>query len=270
MKRIKTITIAVMATLAISNIALAQAEKLPAPIQSAVDSGLKFEKSFQAQGGMTGWVLSQGPNNNMVLFTPPNGEVAIAGNMFDASGVNLTKQYLEKHAPKPDYEKMWGELETSAWVAEGPKSKDAKSYIYVFEDANCGYCNLAAKAFRPYIAAGLQVRWVPVAFLAADSLPKAAALLTATNPAIAIEEMHANFGKKMQNPPAVDPAIKAKIENNAKLMKQYGFAGTPAIFYKDKNGKVRAVNGMPSLSELPAITGLPEQKITDPALARYQ
>lgn len=270
MKKLRTLSLTAAIALVAASSAFAQNEKLPAPIQSAVDSGLKFEKSFPAPSGMTGWVMTQGPTNTVILFTPPGAEVAIAGNMFDSSGNNLTKQYLSKYTPKPDYEKMWGELEASSWVAEGPKGKDAKSYIYVFEDANCGYCNLAAKALKPYIQAGLQVRWVPVAFLAPDSLTKAAALLTATNPAIAIEEMHANFGKKIANPPAVAPAIKAKIENNAKLMRQYGFSGTPAIFYKDKTGKVSAVNGMPSLSELPAITGLPEQKHTDPALARYQ
>jgi thiol:disulfide interchange protein DsbG len=246
------------------------AEAMPAPIQSAVDSGLRFENSFPAAGGLTGWVLSQGAGNNMILYTTAVGDVAIAGNMFDAKGANLTKQYMEKYGPKPDYEKMWGELETSAWVAEGPAAKDAKSVIYVFEDANCSYCHLYWKALQPYVAAGVQVRWIPVAFLSSESLPKAAALLTATNPAAAIAEMHAGYGKKLVNPKPVPEAIKAKVDANAKLMRLYGFTGTPATFYKDKSGKVRAVNGMPGLSEIAAITGIPEQKQTDAALGRLR
>lgn len=246
------------------------ADTLPAPIQSAVTSGLKYEKSFQAAGGLTGWVLSQGPSTNMILFTTAAGDVAIAGNMFDAKGVNLTKEYLEKYSPKPDYEKLWGELETSSWVGEGASSKDAKSVIYAFEDANCGYCHLAWKAFQPYMAVGLQVRWVPVAFLAADSMPKAIQLLNAANSSAAIAEMHADFGKKLTVTKPVDELMKAKVENNAKVMRKYGFNGTPAIFYKDKQGKVHAVSGMPSLSELTAITGLPEQENKDPSLAKYR
>lgn len=245
-------------------------ETLPAPIQSAVDSGLRYEKSFPAAGGLTGWVLSQGAGNNMILYTTSVGDVAIAGNMFDAKGANLTKQYMEKYGPKPDYEKMWGELETSAWVPEGPKTKDAKSVIYAFEDSNCGYCHLYWKALQPYVKAGVQVRWIPVAFLSAESLPKAAALLTATDPVIALAEMHAEYGKKLANPKPVTEAVKAKVDANAKLMRLYGFSGTPATFYKDKSGKVRAVNGMPSLPELANITGVPEQKQTDPELARYR
>lgn len=264
--------ISIVSMLAVSALvsSICSAETLPAPIQSAVASGLKFEKSFPAAGGLTGWVLSQGPGTNMVLFTTAVGDVAIAGNMFDAKGVNLTKQYLEKYSPKPDYEKLWGELDSSAWVSEGASTKDAKSVVYAFEDANCGYCHLAWKAFQPYMAVGLQVRWVPVAFLAADSMPKAVQLLGASSSSAAITEMHADFGKKLTSTKPLDEALKAKVENNAKIMRKYGFSGTPAIFYKDKQGIVHAVNGMPSLSELPSITGLPEQENKDSSLARYR
>lgn len=269
-KSFKSIAAAVLA--AWLGVAAQAAEPLPAPIQSAVTSGLRFEASFPAAGGLTGWILSQGPNNNMILYTPASGEVAVAGNMFDSMGTNLTKQYLEKYAPKPNYEKFWAELESAAWVAEGPKTKDAKSFIYVFEDANCGYCHLAWKALQPYVKAGLQVRWVPVAFLSADSLPKAAALLTAVDSNLAIAEMHADYAARRASTVSktVPDAIKLKIESNAKLMKQYGFSGTPATFYKDKSGKVQAVNGMFNLKDLPGITGLPDQKVTDPDLARYR
>ena len=247
------------------------ADELPAPVKSAVDNGLKFERSFPAASGITGWMLSQGPNNNVILYTTATGDVAIAGNMFDAKGNNLTKTFMEKYAPKPDYEKMWGELESSAWIAEGPKTKDAKAIVYVFEDSNCGYCHLAWKALQPYEKVGLQVRWIPVAFLAPDSAAKAQGLMTAPDANLALADAHANFGKKLTSPPAVAPEIKAKLDANAKLMKTWGFTGTPATFYKDKaTGKVKAINGMFSLAEIPAMTGLPEQKNTDPDLAHYR
>jgi thiol:disulfide interchange protein DsbG len=268
----KKITLALASAFALSAVALSAqaAEPLPPAVQTAVDNGLQFEKSFPAAGGLTGWVLSQGPNNNIVIYTPPSGDVAIAGNMFDVKGVNLNKQYLEKYAPTPDYAKLWGELESSAWVYEGAKPADAKSIIYAFEDANCGYCHLAWKSLLPYMKVGLQVRWIPVAFLGSDSLPKAAALLTATDGPSAAAAMHADYGKRLANPKPVPEATKAKIDANATLMRKYGFTGTPAIFYKDKAGKVIAVTGMPRLNELPAITGLPVQPQTDPDLARYK
>jgi len=246
------------------------ADKYPATIQTVIDSGLKLENNFDAAGGFKGWILSNGRGQNTILYTMPDGDVAIAGNMFDAKGASLNNQYIEKYLPKPDYEKMWVSLESSAWVAQGPETKDAKAIMYAFEDANCGFCHLTWKALTPYTMVGLQVRWIPVAILAPDSLPKAVALLAATDGNAAIAEANANFGKELTLNVPVDEAIKAKVEANAKLMEQWGFTGTPTLLYRDQSGKVRAKSGLPRLSDLPAMTGLAEQPNNDPALAKYR
>jgi thiol:disulfide interchange protein DsbG len=256
---LSTITLSAMAT-----------DKYPATIQTAIDSGLKLENNFDAAGGLKGWILSKDPSHNTILYTSPDGEIAIAGNMFDAKGTSFNKIYLDKYLPKPDYEKMWAAMASSAWVAQGPETKDAKSIMYVFEDANCGFCHLTWKALPPYTQAGLQIRWIPVAFLAPDSMIKAAALLAAKDSNAAIAESHANFGKKLEGDSPVDDALKAKVDANAQLMEQWGFSGTPVLLYRDKEGKVRAKAGMPLLSELPSMTGLAEQANNDPALAKYR
>lgn len=243
-----------------TNTSTAASAALPVPLQLAIQGGLKVEKNFQAAGGLKGWVLSEGPGRNMVVYTTEDGEVAIAGTMLDAKGQNLTAKYIEQYAPKVDYSKAWPRLESSAYIAEGAKGKAVKSVIYAFEDANCGYCHLAWKALQPYEKAGLQVRWIPVAFLGKDSANKAAAVMTAKDPAVAMAEMHANYGKQSDaNTTPVSPEIKAKLDANAKLMNELGFRGTPAILYKDKTGKVVAQDGMPKPNMLPVITGLPAQ-----------
>jgi len=66
------------------------------------------------------------------------------------------------------------------------------------------------------------------------------------------------------------PAVAALIRDNGELMEQFGIAGTPGVIWRDKQGKVQVKGGMPRLSELPTITGLPEQKISDPELARFR
>jgi thiol:disulfide interchange protein DsbG len=248
----------------------ASSDSVPPALKMAVSGGLKVEKSFQAASGLKGWVLSQGPANNMIVYTTADGETAIAGSMVSSTGENLTKKYLDQYAPKPNYEKAWAEVEKSSWVAEGAKGSAVKSVVYVFKDANCGYCHLAWKALQAYEVAGLQVRWVPVAFLAPDSVTKAAALLDAKDGAAALESLHTNFGKK--NVATVQPstAAKAKVEANTQLMGKLGFQGTPVTLYKDKAGKVNAVQGMFKLSDLPGITNLPAQANTDPALAKFQ
>lgn len=245
-------------------------QKVPAALQLAVQGGLKVERSFAAAGGMTGWVLSEGPGRNMVVFTSADGEVAIAGNMIDAKGQNLTNKYLDQYGTKLEYSKFWSRLEQSAFVAEGAQGKDVKSVIYVFEDANCGYCHLMWKAVQPYEKAGLQVRWIPVAFLAKDSSNKAAGILTSKDPAAALAALQ----EEWEHPAAADksktanslaakfavtpvtPEIKAKLDANARLMAEMGFRGTPATLYKDKAGKVLAVDGMPKPAALIGITGI--------------
>jgi thiol:disulfide interchange protein DsbG len=253
--------------------AYAQAAKIPAtlpgPIAAAVTGGLKVENTFKAPGGMDGWILSQGVGQNMVVYTSADGSVAIAGNMLDVKGANLTKEHLVKFGPKTDYAQLWGELEKSTFISEGAAGKDRKSTVYVFEDANCSFCHLAWKALKPYLKVGLEVRWVPVAFLSKTSFDKAAATLSAKDPSAAFSLRQESYGSS-ETAPDASPAMRTKIDANNKLMQGWGFRGTPAIIYKDANGTVLAAAGMPSLSRLPAITGLPAQPNTDPALERFR
>jgi thiol:disulfide interchange protein DsbG len=52
-------------------------------------------------------------------------------------------------------------------------------------------------------------------------------------------------------------------------MHEANIHGTPGLFYKDTAGHVRRRDGMPKLSELPAITGMPAQPEPDPSLVRF-
>lgn len=72
--------------------------------------------------------------------------------------------------------------------------------------------------------------------------------------------------------PAANPqsAITAKLQTNTDLMRRFGAPGTPALTWRDKEGKVLFRVGVPRLSELPEITGLLEQHIDDPELADFR
>lgn len=252
--------------------ALAQAgpslKNPPGAVGLAVAGGMTLETSFPAPGGMTGWLLTQGVDTPVIVYTTADGSVALAGNMLDSTGKNLTREHLDKYTPKPDYSKLWSELEKSTWVAEGATGGAVKSTIYVFEDANCSFCHLAWKALRHYQKAGLQVRWIPVAFLSATSFDKAAQVLSAPNPSAEFTQRQERHG----SPATVTatPAMRDKVNANNRLMQQWGFKGTPAIIYKDASGKVMTSGGMPSLSQLPRITGLPEQRVSEPELQRFR
>jgi thiol:disulfide interchange protein DsbG len=157
-------------------------------------------------------------------------------------------------------------------VVEGPGS--AKRILYVFFDANCWYCHLTWKALQAYEKAGLQVRWVPVAYQKESSTTKAAAIMQARDRVAAMRENETGYRAQSYDggiaPVNPSKAFEAQLEANFELMDRFGVSGTPGLVWKDEKGRVRVRTGMPRLSQLPAITGLPAQKIDDPELKQLR
>jgi thiol:disulfide interchange protein DsbG len=250
----------------------ASAADYPKPIQKAVEAGLKVVTDFSTPSGLKGWVMQKNGQYSIV-YTTADDKYLVTGLLIDSDGKNLNAEYAQQYVPKPDYEAAYKELSGVASITEGAKSD--KNMMYVFFDANCIFCHMLWKALQPYEHAGLQVRWIPVAFLKKDSPDKAVALLTAKDGAAAMAVNMSKFNKEIEsggiqaegNSPK--DVLDKVIANNA-IMSHFGSSGTPTIVWKDKAGQVRVANGMPQLSQLPDMTGLPEQKLEDPDLAQFK
>lgn len=243
----------------------------PPVLDRALGAGLKIVRQFPAGSGLTGWVLSQGGNYSLV-YTTADGKTLVAGVLVDGKGRNLSALHEDQYLPKPDFTAAFAQLDKSAYVAEG-SATNPKSVVYAFVDPNCPYCHFMWRAVQPYEAAGLQVRWIPVATLGPTSMPKAIEVLAAPDKTAAFRRMEENHGKPWTDTGKTErshPAVAAAIRANGALMNRFGIAGTPGVVWRDRNGKVQVKSGMPRLSELPSITGLPEQKITDPSLAKFK
>lgn len=243
---------------------------IPKALQMAVRGGVKVVKSFPAEGGLTGWVLTQPDGQSTIVYSLAEGKLLMAGALVDETGKNLTAAYMESQVPRPDFSL----IEKSSYIIEGT-TKNPKAIIYAFLDPNCTFCHLAWKAFQPYEKAGLQVRWMPVAFLKADSMGKAAALMEAKNAQTAMQQHETKFDPQTETggiepQTKIAPATQAKIKANGDLMRAFGFNGTPAIVYRDASGKVVTHPGMVRLSELPGMFNMPAQPNDDPALARFK
>src|SRR5689334_20235122 len=66
-------------------------------------------------------------------------------------------------------------LDRAKWIATGAKSSER--VVYVFTDADCPYCNDLWKAMQTARAADVQIRYLMVAVIDADSKGKAAEIL---------------------------------------------------------------------------------------------
>lgn len=185
-----------------------------------------------------------------------------------------------------DLPALFSVLEKTAVVTEGATTP--KRVLYAFFDPNCTPCHFTWKALQAYERAGLQVRWVPVAYQKDSSAGRAHAVMQASDRAAALRELmqareHEVVRRKNEardragrsdggGAPAtgLPAAFVAQLDSNLHLMKRFGALGTPLLVWKDADGKVQLKIGMLRLSQLPAITGLPEQEIDDPALAEFR
>lgn len=266
-----TLTAAVLAVLSFSSANAAEdASKtnLPAALKAPLAAGFSVEKSFIAASGLTGWVLQSPSGEYNVFYTTADGQSMIAGALVSASGENLTQKYTEMHVPKPDLSALYAKFEKADYVATGTL-KNPKSVIYVILDPNCVFCHYLYLAVQPYQAAGLQVRWIPVGFLRPDSVNKAAQILKEGGKALDAQQAAYNT-PQMPKGIEVTRELQAKLDANQELMREAQMNGTPGILYKDAAGNVVKKDGMPMLSELPEITGLPEQPQTDARLDRFK
>ena len=251
--------------------ASASTQSVPQALQPAIRQGLRVISTFPAASGLTGWVLRGSDGKYMLAYTTADGQTLLVGDLIGSSGQNLSELYADRYVPSPELTAVWADLEKATVVVSGSKER-SKSFIYVIMDPNCIFCHLLWIALKPYEAAGLQVRWVPVGFLHEDSSAKAAAILQGGEPAL--EQCQQHFDVKSESGGikgiVVTPELQVKLESNLHIMEQARVRGTPGIFYKDAAGHVMRRDGMPSMSELPIITGMPAQAETDPQLDRFR
>jgi thiol:disulfide interchange protein DsbG len=242
----------------------------PPALNFPLQHGYKVIRSFKAVSGLTGWVIRSTDGEYSVFYSTADGQSLIAGDLLTSEGDNLTDRYVEQYVPGPDLSALWSRFEKAKSIVTGARGSP-KSVIYAIMDPNCIFCHMLWIALKPYEAAGLQVRWVPVGFLHQDSTAKAAALLQGGESAL--RQLQENFDEKAESGGIagipITPELKSALDANLALMRDARVQGTPGIFYKDASGHVHRQSGMPSLEELAGITGLPEQPESNPELAQF-
>lgn len=272
-------TLAISAALGLAALSGAHAAEvdttnLPAALKHAHGTGgLDVIKQFEATSGLTGWIVKDKASaKHVVVYTTADGQLLIAGMALDANGRNVTSLYAEEHIPAPDYTPAFNAFTSADTASVTLGSDKAPAEITVLFDPNCGFCKIMHQLVKPSVEAGeLRVRYVPVAILGGDSDRKSAALLTTQEPMKLVDALVAGTSKELNS----DTTVLAKVGRNTTLMREHGFNGTPAVFYKVKDAEgetIHVANGVPNMGELFSrlgISGQLDKLQADPSLARF-
>jgi thiol:disulfide interchange protein DsbG len=149
---------------------------------------------------------------------------------------------------------MMQRLEGAHWIASGARS--SARVVYVFSDPNCPYCNDLWKALKTARAPDVQIRYLLVAVIDADSRGKDAAILESADPAATLEAQETKFDTGgIASKATWQPATAATLSSNEALMDALHIYGTPGIVYVDQNGQTKVFAGMPDPAQLRAIFG---------------
>jgi thiol:disulfide interchange protein DsbG len=145
-------------------------------------------------------------------------------------------------------------LDRAKWIGTGAKSTER--VVYVFTDPDCPFCNDLWKAMQKVRAPEVQIRYLLVAVIDADSKGKDAAILEAKDPVAALETSERNFehGGIAPKSPAL-PQTTETISFNGDLMGALHIFGTPGLVYQDEQGQVKVFAGMPDAAQLRTIVG---------------
>lgn len=101
---------------------LVHAEELPAPVKAIEKQGITILKSFEAPGGMKGY-LGKYQDMGVTIYLTPDGKHAISGYMYNEKGENLSNALIEKEIYAPAGREMWQKMEKASWILDGKKTR---------------------------------------------------------------------------------------------------------------------------------------------------
>ena len=211
----------------------------PLLLQQIQKVGGSVVQGFQAPDGLMGWVVKiQGRYG--VVYTTASGDYILSGALIDKAGKNLSEDYLDQYAPKPDAKALATALASDPWLVDEGSSSAPLMYVYL--DSNCSYCNKLWNEIRPYVESGkVHVRWALLSFLKTTSTGRGAAILAANNRAAALAENETRFDHKTEEGgiPELSPVpieIGSALQTHTQQMNDAGGVGTPTLVIHRKDG----------------------------------
>ncbi len=214
------LTIAVLVALPVSG--LMAADKIPAPVQEALNKLIPGEQPSRVTSSPIKGVYEVAYGTT-IFYISDDGKYILQGDLIDvADRKNLTS--FTRRAARAE---LASKIKKEDTIVFAPKDKPADHVVYVFTDIDCPYCRKLHSEIDQYNKAGIEVRYLmfPRAGVNTPSYQKAVDVWCAKDRADALTKSKA--GKPVPKASCENP-VKAHMELGEKV----GVTGTPAILLK--------------------------------------
>lgn len=135
----------------------------------------------------------------------------------------------------------------------------AANTVYVFFDPTCPHC-AALWTNAQALQTKLKIVWMPIGLLRSSSGPQGATILSAKDPAAAMNENETSVlahGGGITVSQSLSDEVQAKVKANTDIFKSLGAESVPLIVYRNsKNGQFGKHDGAVSAEDLAAMVGL--------------
>jgi thiol:disulfide interchange protein DsbC len=167
--------------------------------------------------------------NGQLAFVSEDGGHLIAGEMFEVQQNNLVnlqeeERRIAEEAFAPERAKILAKVSKDDMIIYSPE-KEAKGFVYVFTDIDCGFCRRLHSQMEEFLAKGIEIRYLafPRAGIHSQSAKKLATTWCAKNP----QDTMTQFKSGQSLPLAA--CEKAPIAEQYMIGQDVGVRGTPAI-----------------------------------------
>jgi len=143
----------------------------------------------------------------------------------------------------------------ATFIAEG----SGKRAVYIFFDPNCPFCHQLYKKLRAFVGKDdVQFRWIPLGMLTPSSLPKAAAILQASDPLQAFYKNEDDYdfaasgqpGGGIEPAQTITPKVRDELAANLALYNSQNLFGVPVVIWRKADGRADMLIGVPSDAQI--------------------
>ncbi|MDA0152419.1 thioredoxin fold domain-containing protein [Vibrio sp. Makdt] len=172
--------------------------------------------------------------NFHVYWVDDSQGTIFTGDLVTVDGVNLSNTYRNKLVPSQadTFNKVF---DKGLVLGDTDVDVNTDNALYVFYEPFCTFCRKLHKNMQPLIEKGLNVQYIPVAWIRPNSADVIATIAKSDDITKALYMSDANI---LEVTETADDQTRTQIEFNGFVMRSMGISGTPGMVYKTGDGKV--------------------------------